>query len=233
MRRTPGEVVAMPTAVRPVRVMIVDDHEIVRRGMRTLLTERAGVEVVAEAATAREAVSGALAWRPDVVLMDLRLPDSSGIEACREIRTRDPGIRVLVVTSFDDEEARSAAALAGASGYVLKQVRGEDLREAVRRVAEGRSAGRAPDPVGSPAPGDPRLETLTPQERRVLVLITEGLSNREIGDRIGISEKTVRNYVSGVLSKLGFARRAQVAVYGARAGTLPGDLLPRSRRGSG
>jgi len=172
-------------------------------------------------------VCGALAWRPDVVLMDLRLPDASGIEACREIRNRDRGIRVLVVTSFDDEEARAAAALAGASGYVLKQVRAEDLREAVRRVAEGRAPGRPPDPVGSPSTVDPRLQLLTPQERRVLALITEGLSNREIGDRLGIAEKTVRNYVSGVLGKLGFARRAQAAVYGARAGAGPGRLPGR------
>ncbi|MGF1647524.1 MAG: response regulator [Kineosporiaceae bacterium] len=229
MRRTREEVMAMPTAARPVRVMIVDDHEVVRRGMRMLLTERAGVEVVAEAGTAREGVSGALAWRPDVVLMDLRLPDSSGIEACREIRTRDHEIRVLVVTSFDEDAARSAASLAGASGFVLKQVRGEELREAVRRVAQGRSPARVPDPVGSPTTDDPRLRSLTPQELRVLALITEGLSNREIGDRIGISEKTVRNYVSGLLGKLGFARRAQAAVYGARAGTLSSGGLPRSR----
>jgi DNA-binding NarL/FixJ family response regulator len=224
----------MRTATEPVRVMIVDDHELVRRGMRTLLAERRGsdvvIEVVAEAGTARDAVSGALAWHPDVVLLDLRLPDASGIEACREIRSRDRDIRVLVVTSYDDEEARSAAALAGASGYVLKQVRGDDLREAVRRVADGRAPARAPDPVGAPAASDPRLASLTPQERRVLGLIVEGLSNREIGERLGISEKTVRNYVSGVLAKLGFARRAQAAVYGARAGAASGVGLPRSGR---
>ena len=210
------------TGVEPARavsVFILDDQEIVRRGLRDLLTDAGGIEVVGDAESAQRAVIQILALRPQVALLDVQLPDGSGVEVCRAVRSRDPSIRALMVTNFDDDSARIAAAAAGASGFVLKQIRGWDLAESVRRVAAGEelidieAAGHALRARASAA--DLPLGSLTGQERRVLDLIAEGLTNRQIGERLSIGEKTVKNYVTGLLAKLGFERRTQAAVYGA------------------
>jgi DNA-binding NarL/FixJ family response regulator len=203
---------------RRVRVFIVDDHEMLRKGVRQLLDEAGGFEVVGEAASARDAVPRILATRPDVALLDVQLPDSSGIEVCRQVRSADFGIRALMVTTFDDDEARLAASLAGAAGFVTKQIQGNDLVDSVRRVAAGETLPERTQrsPVRRARSEDPRLASLTGQEQRVLDLIVEGLTNREIGERLGIGEKTVKNYVTSLLLKLGFVRRTQAAVFGAR-----------------
>lgn len=203
-----------------VRVYIVDDHELMREGLRTVLEAAPGVEVVGESGTAAEAIRRIPALRPQVALLDVRLPDGSGVEVCRAVRASDPSIRALMLTSFDDAEARSAAMLAGASGFVLKQIRSRRLLEAVRAAAAGEVVVDH-DGAGAPAGDTDRMErlaveSLTPQERRVLDLVVEGLTNVEIGDRLGIREKTVRNHVTNVLAKLGFSRRTQAAVYMAR-----------------
>lgn len=212
------------TEVDPVQVtvFILDDHELVRRGMRDLLTETGGFQVVGESGSAPEAIRRIPALRPDVALLDVRLPDGSGVDVCREVRALDPTIRVLMITSFDDEDAMLGAVEAGASGFVLKQVRGADLARAVRRVAGGEvlldRAGTeaAARRLHGPRRVDPRLAVLTGQEQRILDLIVEGLTNRQIGDRLHIAEKTVKNHVTNVLVKLGFERRTQAAVFGAR-----------------
>ena len=208
-----------PTA--PVRVYVLDDHELMRRGLQGVLDADPGIEVVGESASAAGAADEILALRPDVALLDVRLPDGSGIEVCRAVRTREPGIRALMITSFDDDEARTAAVLAGAGGFILKQIRSRELLDAVRRVATGEQL-----VAESPAPGAARarmeelaVSSLTPQERRVLDLIVEGLTNGEIGERLDISEKTVRNHVTSVLAKLGFTRRTQAAVFMVRRGS--------------
>jgi two-component system, NarL family, response regulator DevR len=201
-----------------VRVALVDDHEIVRRGLRELL-EGAGLEVVGEAGTAAEAVRRMPAFHPDVLLLDMQLPDGTGVEVCRDVRSALPDVKVLVLTSFDDDEALFASIMAGASGYLLKQVRGTDLVDAVRRVASGQSllspevTARVLERLRSPATGDPRLASLTEQEHRVLALVAEGLTNRQIGGRLGLAEKTIKNHVSGVLGKLGLGSRTQAALY--------------------
>ncbi|WP_340559790.1 response regulator transcription factor [Streptomyces sp. GSL17-111] len=208
-----------------VRVFLLDDHEIVRRGLRELLDAEPDLVVVGEAATAAEALARVPASRPDVAVLDVRLPDGNGVEVCREIRSRTDGVACLMLTSYADDEALFNAIMAGAAGYVLKAIRGTDLVAAVRDVAAGRSL---LDPVatarvldrlrGAPSGpgGDPRLAALTEQERRILDLIGEGLTNRAIGDRLHLAEKTVKNYVSALLGKLGMARRAQAAAYVAR-----------------
>ncbi len=205
---------------RPVRVYLVDDHELMRRGLHGVLDSEPGIEVVGESASAAEAVRRILALRPDVALLDVRLPDGSGIEVCRSVRDRDPGVRALMITSSDDDEARGAAVLAGAAGFILKQIRGHELLDAVRRVAAGEELlpeQRAGSATAGPPPVDEvALSSLTPQERRVLDLIVEGLTNGEIGERLDISEKTVRNHVTNVLAKLGFTRRTQAAVFMVR-----------------
>jgi two-component system response regulator DevR len=204
-----------------LRVFILDDHEMIRRGLRTMLEEAGGVRVVGEAGTAHDGLRQIPALRPQVALLDVQLPDGSGIEVCRQIRTLDPDIKTMMITTFDDDEARLAAALAGASGFVSKKIRGTSLVTAVRRVAAGEvflDPGAAAEAVrkarGSRT--DPRLASLTGQERRVLDLVTEGLTNREIGERLGIGEKTVKNYVTAVLLKLGVTSRTQAAVLGSR-----------------
>jgi DNA-binding NarL/FixJ family response regulator len=207
---------------RPVRVYLLDDHEMLRRGVRDMLLEADGFEVVGESGSAPEATRMIPALRPDVALLDVQLPDGSGIEVCRHIRTQDPHIRALMLTTFDDDEARLAAALAGASGFVSKRIRGSDLVESVRRVARGEvllDAQAAADAVhrARAAAEDPRLASLTGQEKRVLDLIADGLTNRQIGERLGIGENTVKNYVTGVLLKLGLTRRTQAAVFGSQA----------------
>lgn len=202
----------------PIRVFILDDHELMRRGLRGVLDAADDIEVVAESSSADEATRRIPALRPDVALLDVRLPDGTGIEVCRAVRAVDPSIRALMITSFDDDDARAAAMLAGAAGFVLKQIRGTELLDAVRRVGAGEDLTPPTTADAGRAAGVDHLalDSLTPQERRVLDLIVEGLTNADIGERLGISEKTVRNHVTNVLGKLGFARRTQAAVYMVR-----------------
>jgi two-component system, NarL family, response regulator DevR len=207
----------------PIRVFLLDDHEVVREGVRALLDAADGIEVVGEGASVAEALARIPACRPDVALLDVQLPDGSGVEVCRTIRSDQPDVRALMLTSFADDEALFEAILAGASGYLLKQVRGTDIVEAVRRIAAGDSlldpalTARVLDRMREPPQEDERLARLTGQERAVLALIAEGLSNREIGERMFLAEKTIKNYVSAILSKLGMQRRTQAAVFGAEA----------------
>jgi DNA-binding NarL/FixJ family response regulator len=203
-----------------IRVFLLDDHEIVRRGVRELLEGQADIEVVGEAATAEEAYGRIPATTPDVAVLDLRLPDGDGIEVCREIRSKHPEIECIILTSFADDEAVYAAILAGAAGYLLKQVRGSDIVEGVRRVGRGESL---LDPQVTRKvldrlrhPDDDGLGALTTQERRILELIGEGLTNRLIGEQMYLAEKTVKNYVSNLLAKLGMSRRTEAAAYVAR-----------------
>jgi two-component system response regulator DevR len=221
----------MGTDPATVRVFLLDDHEVVRRGLRDLLEGSGGIEVVGEAGRADEALRRIPAVRPDVAVLDAQLPDGSGIEVCREIRSSLPSVACLILTSYDDDDALFAAIMAGAAGYVLKQIRGTDLVEAVHRVAQGQSL---LDPAvtarvltrlreGPPAT-DPRWEALSERERAVLALIADGLSNREIGARLFLAEKTVKNHVSRLLAKLQMQRRTQIAVFGAamrEQGVLP------------
>jgi DNA-binding NarL/FixJ family response regulator len=199
----------------------VDDHEIVRRGLKELLTDE-GFDVIGEAGTAAEALVRVRALRPDVAILDARLPDGSGIDVCRDVRSADPSIACLILTSYDDDDALFAAIMAGAAGYVLKQVHGTDLVDAIRRVAAGQSlldpavTARVLERLREGPRRDPRLSTLTDQERRVLDLVAEGLTNRQIGTRLGLAEKTVKNYVSSLLAKLGLASRTQAAIYATR-----------------
>jgi DNA-binding NarL/FixJ family response regulator len=206
----------------PVRVFLLDDHEIVRAGL-TRLFERAGdIEVVGEAGTTAEGLSRIPPTRPDVALLDVRLPDGDGVEVCREIRSRHPEIRCLMLTSFTDDEALFDAIMAGASGYILKQIRSHDIVEAVRLVAKGQSlldpsvTATVLERLRKGPEEDERLARLTPQERNILELIAEGLTNRQIAEHVHLAEKTVKNYVSNLLSKLGMERRTQAAVYAAR-----------------
>lgn len=205
-----------------IRVMLVDDHDVVREGLRTLLRGRAELQVVGEAATAADAIRVAASARPDVVVMDVRLPDQTGIEACRAIREARPETRVVMLTSYADDEALFASILAGASGYLLKDTRGPALVEAIRSVASGRSlldpavTERVLERLRNSRGEDPAFASLTGQERKVLAELAEGRSNREIGERLFLSEKTVKNYVSRILDKLGLHRRAEAAAYMAR-----------------
>jgi two-component system response regulator DevR len=206
-----------------IRVFLLDDHEVVREGVRALLEGAPDIEVVGEAATVAEALARIPACRPDVAILDVQLPDGSGVEVCRTVRSDQPAVRALMLTSFADDEALFEAILAGASGYLLKQVRGTDIVDAVRRIAGGDSlldpalTARVLDRMREPPPEDERIARLTGLERAVLALIAEGLSNREIGTRMFLAEKTIKNYVSAILSKLGMQRRTQAAVFGAEA----------------
>jgi DNA-binding NarL/FixJ family response regulator len=205
-----------------VRVFLLDDHEMVRLGLREMLEHSGDITVVGEAARADEALRRIPAVEPDVAVLDARLADGSGIEVCREIRSSMPSVACLILTSYEDDEALFSAIMAGAAGYLLKQIRGTDLVEAVHRVARGQSL---LDPAVTAAvltrlregpPGtDPRWEALSDRERAVLALIADGLSNREIGARLYLAEKTVKNYVSRLLAKLQMERRTQIAVFGA------------------
>ena len=202
------------------RIMLVDDHEIVRQGLRSMLESHDDFEVVAEAGNADEAVLRARSYKPDVVVMDVRLPDRSGVVACRDIRAEHPEMAVLMLTSFSDDQALFDSIMAGASGYVLKQIRGGDLVAGIRRVAAGESlldpavTARVLERVRNPqGEQDPRLARLTPTEARILDMIAEGLTNREIGERVHLAEKTVKNYVSTILAKLQVSRRAEAAAY--------------------
>lgn len=211
--------------------MLVDDHEVVRRGLQQLLTAEEDIQLVAEAGTVRDAVSEASIARPDVVVMDVRLAGGSGIEATREIRAKLPDTKVLMLTSFADDEAVMASILAGASGYVLKQIQGDALIEAVRAVGRGESLldSQVTEPIlerlrkGKHLFGDERLQRLSGQEERILALLAEGKTNRQIGAELDLSEKTIKNYVSSVLAKLGVARRAEAAAYFVRRTTTPGS----------
>lgn len=208
-----------------LKVMLVDDHEVVRQGLRALLEAEEDIEVVAEAGNGPIAVSQASAHQPDVVVMDVRMPEGSGVEACRDIRDQNPDIQVIMLTSFSDDEALFKSIMAGAAGFVLKQIRGTDLVDAIRTVGSGRSL-LDPDVTQRVLERlrkakfddkDPKLARLSPQEERILDMIGEGLTNREIAGRIHLSDKTVKNYVSTILQKLDVARRAEAAAYIATA----------------
>ena len=224
----------------PIQVFLLDDHEIVRRGVRELLEGQPDIIVVGEAGTAAAALARIPALRPNVAVLDVRLPDGDGVSVCREIRSQLPEVACLMLTSFGDDEALFNAVMAGAAGYVLKQIRGTDLVGAVRTVASGQSMldakaasqlmARLRDTTRKRDP----LEGLTGQERKILELIGEGLTNRQIGERLYLAEKTVKNYVSALFQKLGMERRTQAAAYAARVfnedtpggGGQPGKHLP-------
>jgi two-component system response regulator DevR len=214
----------------PLRVLLVDDHEVVRSGIKALLQATEDIVVTGEASSVREAIDEADRTRPDVVVMDVRLADGSGIEATREIRAKHPKTAVIMLTSFADDEALFASIMAGASGYVLKQVKGGELVRAIRTVGKGESL---LDPAvtnavlerlrkGKHLLKDEKLARLSPQEERILALVADGKTNREIGEELNLAEKTVKNYVSSILSKLEVARRAEAAAYLARHTTTPG-----------
>jgi len=206
----------------PTRVFLLDDHEVVRRGVRELLSSEDDLEIVGEASTAAEALAGIPAVRPDVAVLDVRLPDGDGIEVCREIRSTSPEVACLMLTSFADDEAFLGAVLAGASGYVLKQIRGSDLVGSIRRVSRGESllepqlVAHARERLGRDVE-DARLGRLSPQERKILDLIAQGKTNRDIASELYLAEKTIKNYVSNVLVKLGMKRRTEAAVFAVRA----------------
>ena len=210
------------TVSEPIRVFLLDDHEVVRRGGRDLLESEGDIVVVGEGSTAAEALARVPAVRPDVAVLDVRLPDGDGVTVCRELRDALPGLTCLMLTSFADDEALFDAILAGAAGYVLKQVRGADILGAVRTVAGGgslldpRTTARMMERLRERAVHDDPLSGLSEQERRILDLIGEGLTNRQIGERMFLAEKTVKNYVSNVLAKLGMERRTQAAAFVAR-----------------
>ncbi|MCX5076939.1 response regulator transcription factor [Streptomyces sp. NBC_00513] len=214
------------SAGAPIKVFLLDDHEVVRRGLRDILDAEPDITVVGEAGTAEQALARGPALRPDVAVLDVRLPDSDGITVCRELRSRMPGLACLMLTSFDDEDALLDAIMAGASGYVLKQIKGTDLVSAVRTVATGQSMldpattarlmHSLRDPETAKAPEDARLAALSERERAVLDLIGEGLTNRQIAKQLYLSEKTVKNHISRLLGKLGVERRVQAAVIAAQ-----------------
>ena len=214
---------------REIRLLVVDDHEVVRQGLVALLSRRPNLHVVAEAGTVAEAIEAARRFQPELVIMDVRLPDGSGIEACREIREERPETRVVMLTSYPDEDAVLSAIVAGASGYLLKQVRARDLVDALERVARGESlldpavTGRVLERVRRIATGDQpdELSQLTPQERKILALVAEGKTNKEIAAEVFLSDKTVKNYVSSILAKLNLERRAQAAAYVAKLKSTP------------
>lgn len=205
-----------------IRVFLLDDHEIVRRGLAELINMQNDMEVVGEAGTADEALRRIPAAQPDVAILDVRLPDGSGVEVCREIRSTIPSVNCLMLTSYSDDEALFNAILAGASGYVLKEIRGNDLTEAIRQVAAGNSlldpslTQKVLERLRNGQKVDSELAGLTEQERQILTLIGQGMTNRQIGENMHLAEKTIKNYVSGLLAKLGMERRTQAAAYVAR-----------------
>jgi DNA-binding NarL/FixJ family response regulator len=215
-------VTASASAPGGIKVFLLDDHEIVRRGVRDMLEAEPDITVVGEAGTAASALARIPALRPDVAVLDVRLPDGDGVSVCREIRSRMPEVGCLMLTSFGDDEALFDAIMAGAAGYVLKQIRGTDLVGAVRTVAAGESmldpeaASKVLARMRDQATKTDPLAELTPQERKILELIGEGLTNRQIGERMYLAEKTVKNYVSALFAKLGVERRTQAAVYASR-----------------
>lgn len=206
---------------KPIRIFLLDDHEVVRRGLADLLGSTPGFEIVGEAGTAEEARTRIIAAKPDVAILDGRLPDGSGIDVCREVRSALPQTYCLILTSYDDQDAVMAAVLAGASGYVLKEVRGSGLIDAIRQVALGRTLidpgvmEKMINQIRKPKEEDGKLASLSDREREVLDLIADGLTNRQIAERLFLAETTVKNYVSSLLAKLGMRRRTQAAVFGA------------------
>jgi DNA-binding NarL/FixJ family response regulator len=204
-----------------IKVFLLDDHEVVRRGLRELLDVEDDIDVVGESGSAAEATRRIPALRPDVAVLDGRLADGSGIDVCREVRSIDPNIHALILTSYDEDSALFAAIMAGASGYVLKDIRGTDLVDAIRRVSAGQSlldpavTARVLERLRNGPELDPRLSGLTDQERRILDHIAEGKTNRQIAEEMFLAEKTVKNYVSSLLAKLGMQRRTQAAVFAA------------------
>ena len=218
-----------------IRVLLCDDHEVVREGLRTLIARQKTMQVVGEAGTVAEVVEAAAKAKPDVIIMDVRLPDGSGVEACRTIREARPETKVIMLTSYADDEALFASIVAGAAGYLLKQTRGQAVIDAVTAVAQGRSL-LDPDVTGKVlervrkgrADEDPAFASLTEQERKVLEHLAEGKTNREIGTVLFLSEKTVKNYVSRILDKLGLSRRAEAAAYMAKR--RPWYSAPRVQR---
>jgi two-component system, NarL family, response regulator DevR len=212
----------MTDAPRKIRVYLLDDHEIVRQGLRALLESAGDIEIVGESGSAVDATHRIPALRPDVAVLDARLPDGSGIEVCREVRAVDPSIGALILTSYDDDEALFAAIMAGAAGYVLKEIKGTDLVTAIRQVAAGNSlidptlTARVLERVRHPQVLAPELAELTEQELKLLGFIAEGMTNRQIGEQMFLAEKTVKNYVSSILSKLGLERRTQAAVLASK-----------------
>ena len=208
-----------------IRVVLVDDHELVRRGLQEMLDEEPDMAVVGQAATAADALAEIDGRRPDVAVLDVRLPDGDGVEVCREVQARHPDVRCIMLTSFTEGDALFRAILAGAAGYALKQIRGHDLVDAIRRVAAGESlldpgaTAQVLARLRGDVEQDPLLAKLTDKERTILELVTDGLTNRQIADRVDLAEKTVKNYVSSILDKLGMSRRTEAAVYFARRGT--------------
>ena len=206
-------------APEPIKVFLLDDHEIVRRGIREMLETEGDITVIGESGLAEEAARRIPALRPDVAILDARLPDGSGIDVCREIRSRDPQIAALILTSYDDDEALFSAIMAGAAGYILKQVKGTDFIDTVRRVAAGQSmldpavTAQVLERLRSGPKADPSIEQLTAQEQRILELIGEGMTNRQIAGTMYLAEKTVKNYVSSMLAKLGLESRTQAAIF--------------------
>ncbi|MCU1479403.1 MAG: LuxR family transcriptional regulator [Subtercola sp.] len=202
-----------------IRVFLLDDHELVRRGIAALLDAEPDIEVIGEAGTTAQARTRIAATLPDIAVLDVQLPDGNGIDLCRDLRSEHPDLRCLMLTAFDDDDAIAAAVIAGAAGYVLKDIRGSGLIESIRAVAAGRVllsrtvTRRVVQRLQSTADSDPRLGSLNPRERQVLTLISDGLTNREIGVELSLAEKTVKNYVSGLLSKLGLQRRTQAAIF--------------------
>jgi len=209
-------------AAHPIRVYLLDDHEIVRRGIRDLLEAEGDIVVVGESGLAQEAARRIPALRPDVAILDGRLPDGSGVDVCREVRSRSPEIAALILTSFDDDDALFSAIMAGAAGYLLKQVGGNALVDAVRRVAAGQSlldpgvTAKVLERLRSGPREDPALAQLTTQERRILDLVGEGMTNRQIAETVHLAEKTVKNYVSSMLTKLGLQSRTQAAIFSTK-----------------
>ena len=205
-----------------MKVVVVDDHEVVRQGLKALIDAQDDLEVVGEAGDVESAIRQVGYHSPDVVVMDVRLPDGTGVEACREIRSRWPEVNVLMLTSYADEEALVSSIMAGAAGYVLKRIDSADLVDAIRRVADGESlldpnlTDRLFARIRGDEPDDPLLARLSPQERRILDLISEGKTNRQIAESLFLAEKTVKNYVSNLLSKLEMSRRSEAAAYAAR-----------------
>jgi two-component system, NarL family, response regulator DevR len=214
-----------------VRVFLLDDHELVREGIRTLLESDADIEVVGEASTAEEALTRIPLAKPDVAILDVRLEKGSGIEVCRDVRSAVPGMACLMLTSFADDEALYASVMAGAAGFVLKQIKARDLIEDVKRVATGaslmdpRAVARVVERIANPPAGDPKIESLSPQERRVLDLIAEGRTNKQIAETLFLAEHTVKNYITGLLRKLNMASRTEAAIYATKLKTQDG--IPR------
>ena len=209
-------------AADPIRVYLLDDHEIVRRGLKELLEAEGDIVVVGESGLAQEATRRIPALHPDVAILDGRLPDGSGIDVCRDVRSVDPTIKALILTSYDDDDALFAAIMAGAAGYILKQVRGNDFVDTVRRVAAGQSTldpsviARVLERVRSGPPKDAELDALTDQEQKILELIGQGMTNRQIAEHMFLAEKTVKNYVSSMLAKLGLTSRTQAAIFATK-----------------